>query len=423
MACFCKNRKTRPWRGRYTKNKKRISKFFDTQEEAEEWERINREIIQNEKQITKDNTDTTELRKKNVEKHGGNRENESKAIQILYDLIKNKYDCLLIRDGSHNDIALKKKTNTTNLYHAIQIKSASKKELTKRAVVPRASFGMVNHYPNSIVLCICLYPLQMWIFHGKDLIHKGQTLHESQKQEFKDALIYDQEAQVNNIFDKLNEYLKHYPKKEIEYWNTQLTTSHYLEYKANLEYQKFYNISLQSFKPIGSIEHLVYDLIQNGQRIQEKTCYTEKGKTGFKVHLNKCGGKINGKKKLVPYEKDDFDVLRIYVLYTLDENNSLVFDRDYTKIKYSETDDTYKKEIKKINSYKLFGYFEIPMTILINQKLIKTSENPGQKTFKVHLPEQILIDTNQKLPQKNIKLSTWTRPYFNDDIFKKTFKQ
>ena len=46
MACFEKNRKTTPWRGRYTKNKKSISKFFDTQEEAEEWERINREIIQ-----------------------------------------------------------------------------------------------------------------------------------------------------------------------------------------------------------------------------------------------------------------------------------------------------------------------------------------------------------------------------------------
>jgi len=62
------------------------------------------------------------------------------------------------------------------------------------------------------------------------------------------------------------------------------------------------------------------------------------------------------------------------------------------------------------------------MTILINQKLIKTSENPGIKTFKVQLPEQILIDMNQKLPKKNIKLNTWTRPYFNDDIFKKTFK-
>lgn len=422
MAYFCKNRKTRPWRGRYTKNKKRISKFFDTQEEAEEWERINREIIQNEKQITKDNTDTTELRKKNVEKHGGNRENESKAIQILYDLIKNKYECLLIRDGSHNDIALKKKTNTTKLYHAIQIKSALQKDQEGNGK-PRAKFSNVNHYPNSIVLCICLHPLQMWIFHGKDLIHKGKTLHESQQKEFKNALIYDQEAQVNNIFDKLNEYLKRYPKKDIEHWNTQLMTSHYLEYKGNLEYQKFYNISLQSFKPIGSIENLVYDLIQNGQRIQEKTCYTIKGETGFRVNLNKCGGEINGKKKHIPYEKEDFDVLRIYVLYTLDKNNSLVFNRDYTKIKYSETDDTYKKEIKKINSYKLFGYFDIPMTILINQKLIKTSENPGIKTFKVQLPEQILIDMNQKLPKKTNTLNTWTRPYFNDDIFKKTFKQ
>jgi len=63
------------------------------------------------------------------------------------------------------------------------------------------------------------------------------------------------------------------------------------------------------------------------------------------------------------------------------------------------------------------------MTILINQKLIKTSENPGIKTFKVQLPEQILIDMNQKLPKKTNTLNTWTRPYFNDDIFKKTFKQ
>ena len=123
-------------------------------------------------------------------------------------------------------------TNTTKLYHAIQIKSTLQKEQEGNGK-PRAKFSNVNHYPNSIVLCICLHPLQMWIFHGKDLIHKGKTLHESQQKEFKNALIYDQEAQVNNIFDKLNEYLKRYPKKDIEHWNTQRDVS-----ESNKEFQK-----------------------------------------------------------------------------------------------------------------------------------------------------------------------------------------
>ena len=74
---------------------------------------------------------------------------------------------MLIRDGAHNDIALQKKdSQDTDLYYGIQIKSCSKQTTDGNNKTPIAKFSQINHYPNSLVICICLKPLKIWFFHG-----------------------------------------------------------------------------------------------------------------------------------------------------------------------------------------------------------------------------------------------------------------
>mgnify|MGYP004067995577 FL=1 len=70
----------------------------------------------------------------------------------------------------------------------------------------------ISHYPNSLIICICLQPLKIWFFRGADLLNNKSALVESKKPYFKEALCYDKEEGINKLEDYLTTYLKNYEK-------------------------------------------------------------------------------------------------------------------------------------------------------------------------------------------------------------------
>ena len=134
-------------------------------------------------------------------KYGGTNECESEAIRQLVKLLENEWNIKQIRDGAHNDIALQKDSQDTDLYYGIQIKSCSKQTAYGTAKTPIAKFSKINHYPNSLLICICLQPLKIWFFHGSDLLNNKPTLVECKKPYFKEALCYDKEEGINKLQD------------------------------------------------------------------------------------------------------------------------------------------------------------------------------------------------------------------------------
>ena len=76
---------------------------------------------------------------------------------------------------------------------------------------------------------------------------------------------------------------------------------------------------------------------------------------------------IEGKDTKRPYNENDFDILRVYLFCKVDELGKVSFKRECYNIKYNGKN--YEQAIEDIKSYKLFGYFDIPMNQLIFTRL------------------------------------------------------
>jgi hypothetical protein len=164
----------RKWVARWQENgiEKRVP--FDNEQEAIKCENENKAKIKERKKKEKESKTIQQRRAEGLLRSGNNNECESKAIRKLVKLLENNWNIKLIRDGAHNDIAIQRKNGcTNNLYYGIQIKSCSKQVGNSANKTPVAKFGQINHYPNSLLICICLQPLKIWFFHGKDLLKKN----------------------------------------------------------------------------------------------------------------------------------------------------------------------------------------------------------------------------------------------------------
>ena len=139
--------------------------------------------------------------------------------------------------------------------------------------------------------------------------------------------------------------------------------------------------------------------------------------TGFCVGLQKTNGmNLQSKCTHGPYNENDFDILRVYLLCKVDYLDKVSFKRENYKIKYNGKD--YDLAINNIKSYKLFGYWDIPMHKLISENYVSTKNQKGKKSLIVFLPEEV-AKKDHELP-KHIKKSTsyWTRDYFHK-VYKK----
>jgi len=404
------------WEARWHENKIPMRNSFDNEQEAIKFENEKRALNKLQRKIEKKSKTKEQRREEGLLKYGGTNECESEAIRQLVKLLENNWNIVLIRDGAHNDIGLQKKDSPdTDLYYGIQIKSCSKQKAYGTNKTPKAKFGKVNHYPNSLLICICLQPLKIWFFHGTDLLNNKRTLAESKKPYFKEALCYDEEEGINKLQDFLTTYLKNYEKHKLDYYNLQLGTSQFLEDYANRLYKAHKNLPMVSEKRgFNEIEHSCVDCVDpDGSRIQEKVCHVISRTTGFQVNLAKSSGmNLESKKTQGPYNENDFDILRIYLFCKVDDLGKVSFKRERYDIKYNGKN--YEKAIEDIKSYKLFGYWDIPMNKLINEGYLSTKNKKGKWALIVFLPEKIANSIHYSLPKLIQKRSPiWTKNYFN----------
>jgi len=407
------------WVAEWRENRERERQSFDNKQDAIKFENENRAKNKERKKKEKESKTKQQRRAEGLLKNGNNNECESKAIRKLKNLLENNWNIKLIRDGAHNDIAIQRKNSCTNhLYYGIQIKSCSKQVANGNNKTPRAQFREINHYPNSLLICICLQPLKIWFFHGKDLLKNKPTLHESQKPYFKNALCYDEKENINNLETFLTSYLEKYETQNLDYYNLQLGTPQFLEDYANRLYKAHKNLHIESvIRDLNEIENSCVDYIDpNGLRIQEKVCTVRKG-TGFVIKIAKKNGRnLQSKYTYGPYNENDFDILRVHLLCKVDDLGKVSFKRENYKIKYNGKD--YDLAINHIKSCKLFGYWDIPMHKLISENYVSTKNQKGKLGLTVFLPEEVANAIKYELPKQIQKKGSkrtpiWTREYFH----------
>ena len=404
------------WVAGWQENKIEQRKSFDNEQEAIKFENEKRALNKLQRKQQRQSKTKEQRRAEGLLKSGGCNECESEAIRQLVKLLENNWNIMLIRDGAHNDIALQKKdSQESDLYYGIQIKSCSKQTANGHNKIPTAQFGKVNIYPNSLLICICLKPLKIWFFHGKDLLNRKRTLVESKKTYFKEALCYDKEEDINKLEDYLTTYLKNYEQHKLDYYNLQLNTCQFLEDYANRLYKAHKKLPIVSERrKFNEIEHSCVDCVdQDGSRIQEKICFVQEGRTGFYVNLAKSSGiNLECKRTNGPYNENDFDILRVYLFCKVYDLGKISFKRENYNIEYNGKN--YEQAIEDIKSYKLFGYWNIPMNKLINEGYVSTKNQKGKTALNVFLPEKVAESIHYSLPkriQKNTPI--WTRDYFN----------
>ena len=414
----------RKWEARWQENGRQY-KFFINKQDAINCENENRAKNKERKKKEKESKTKQQRRAEGLLRNGNNYDCESEAIRKLKELLENNWNIKLIRDGAHNDIAIQRKNSCTNhLYYGIQIKSTFKQVASGTNKTPIAKFSHINHYPNSLLICICLQPLKIWFFHGKDLLKKKPTLGECQKPYFKNALCYDENKNINNLETFLTNYLEKYETHNLDYYNLQLGTNQFLEDYANRLYKSHKNLPIESvIREFNEIENSCVDYIDvNNSRIQEKVCCVEKNSTGFNVHLDKKNGtNLESKCTKGPYNENDFDILRVHLLCKVDDLGKVGFKRENYNIEYNGKD--YDKAINHIKSYKLFGYWDIPMHKLISENYVSTNNQKGKKSLIVFLPEEVANSIKYELPKRIRKNGSkrtpiWTREYFHK-VYKK----
>jgi len=390
------------WAVSWYENKIEQYKSFDNEQEAIKFENEKRALNKLQRKQQRQSKTKEQRREEGLLKYGGNHECESEAIRQLVKLLEINWNIVLIRDGAHNDIALQKKdSQDTDLYYGIQIKSCSKQTANGHNKIPTAKFGNVNHYPNSLIICICLKPLKIWFFHGSDLLNRKGTLEESKKTYFKEALCYDKEEDINKLQEFLTTYLKNYEQHKLYYYDLQIGTNYFLEDYANRLYKAHKNLPMVSERRgLNEIENSCVDCVDpDGSRIQEKICYVHESSTGFNVNLAKQSGmNLECKQTKGSYNENDFDILRVYLFCKVDELGKVSFKRECYRIEYNGKN--YQPAIEDIKSYKLFGYFDIPMNQLITKGYVSTNNQKGKTTLNVFLPKEIAEKFHYSLPKK-----------------------
>lgn len=320
-----------------------------------------------------------ELRKEFVDKHGKSRSVESQAIQILEPHLG---PVVAVRDGSKADLAI---PDEGGGFKGIQIKSC-----TCRNEYGKAQFSNIGGY-NMPIVCYLHDEKRIWLLRGEDVFHLKGSMHVAVTSKYNQYEVTSEELQ-----SKLNVMLQSYPAHDMEYWNSLLPTKKLVEYMGD-KLMKAHMDVLE--KKVGDIEDTVYDVVSvSGKKIQRKVaCFRKKYSTGFYVPLFKNAGNVNGKRTTSAYhQNDDFELFQFIVL------------------KYGNGELTHNDDQDAIRKAHLVGYFEIPKRILQKKGYIATEKpkkSKGKKCMYTFLPTHVC--ELEKLPLPKLKIDDWSRDYFH----------
>jgi len=437
MPTFLK--RTGKWQASYVgyvgANKKRHRRYtFATEAAAEMWAALGRAEHAPAKTVAKTaankrkraKTTDAQRRATGLEKYGDNSKTEARAIEKVSQILE-KLELKLVRDGAKNDIGLRSKVdNLSDSWWGIQVKSCTERCCHGKNKKPKATFSGVNTYPDSIVMCVLLTPLIIWLRHGSDLVENGPTLHESQKTKFTNALCYQENEEggilQNDLEARLNEMFHDkayaYEPQPMNTFDLQLGTLQFIEDWAHRLYLRSKNRPEASIRrAIGEVENGHHDDVEDEFKIQEKVCRLHRN--AFLIHLSKrAGTNEKGIGIAGPYEEEDFHVLRAFVFYTKDKDGTIRLKRESHTIGYSPGNTDYATAIDDIRSWQLLGYFEISMKKLVAEGLIKTATTKGQVSFNALLPEDVRKEIKHPPPKRitkegKRKTHVWTRDCFH----------
>ena len=346
-------------------------------------------------------------RMRNLEKYGNNHLKEYIAIRQI-DLCLKKFclqrgteiDLQRTFEGAHNDVAIRFE-GTPLRYAAFQVKST-----LCRDKWGSANFNKTNIYPKSVLVCVVLNPLEIFVIPGRDLTRLssgGLGIGRNSDYDMYKCVKGKDGSLGGSLVKKLKEFYATniQTPQELSYWDVEKQTPEkLLEHRAHTAFTKRFR-DRESIFERPKVEHSHVDSILGDYmkirnvkkplppqtRIQEKVCRPSKKTPGLQVSLRK---KI-GPKKYGPYWCKDFDLLLVFWMGKKNGNGTW--------------------EFGDIGRDVLLGYWAIPMTVLEEKGYVKNGTHAGKQTMTLYPPVGACKEYGWRMPRQKSNLF-WTRKYF-----------
>lgn len=381
---------------------RRISRTFPTQEEAIQWAETHRSARRKRRAAEESSLTQNQKRQRGISRSGDNNKIESQACKLLLPLLSDAFDVEQVRDGAHCDLAVRRVgVAEDDAWYGLQIKSTA-----GRGRSGRATFSHVNKYPHAVVVCVNLSQssansAEIWLFHGRDLVRPtGHNLDIGRVSKY-DA----HKVSAADICTRLSTMLlSGYKTRALAWLDTeQLSINTYLEHRAHVLWKAAVHVCIPRL-PVGSEQNRVFDVLHDGDRIQEKVCRAHRGGAGFRVDLRKSRG--CGKKRA--YDACDWDALHVFLLAKKRDDGGWDFSREGWNV--GAYDPSYGPTRDRVDALELLGYWDIPMARLGDYVGVS-----GQTAFLTYLPEAFGGEIGHPAPTRACK-NAWTRAYFHAAI-------
>jgi hypothetical protein len=290
-------------------------------------------------------------------------EREIDFTRNFQEFISSSFESELTNEGCKSDLIIKPININEDNWMRIQIKT------TKKNYNKSYGFNNISNYKDNIILCYCISEDIYWLIPYNELILTNKKINLSLSEKSK---YYKYCVEKENIVQILNNYYKEvvlYNKKKCMISENICVKKEQLYNKKIYDNLSFLNIEKPEYT------NMVYDLIVNNKKIQEKVLNILKNKNGYQSIICKRFGKEKMQNYI--YQDNDFYWLHIYeteFFYVIPQYELLYrdivafFETEGRKSIYVHIEDTDYKH-SWANEY-LFNYKNIN-----KQKLLKILEN------------------------------------------------
>lgn len=210
----------------------------------------------------------------------------------IQEFISSSFISKITNEGCKSDLIIKPVNVKEDSWLRIQIKT------TEKAYNKSYGFHLYNIYQDHIVICHCIDEDVYWLipFNEVNLTNEKLNLCLSTKSKY-----YKYYTDHGKIIDTLMKYYK-----ETKLYNEDICMmpqSEAVQKEQTYRKKIYHNITfLQIEKP--TYTNMVYDLIINDKKVQEKLLYSQKNKNGYSGVIMKRLGK--NKTQNYNYEDNDF---------------------------------------------------------------------------------------------------------------------